>query len=87
MSCSVEILIEELPEVLHVPAQAVFRNLDRVYCYVVRGDSFEPREVRVGRFDELWVQILDGLGEGESVLLETPIGATPAESAPRSPDR
>lgn len=87
MSCSVEILIEELPDVLHVPAQAVFRNLDRVYCYVVRGDSFEPREVRVGRFDELWVQILDGLGEGESVLLETPIGATPAESAPRSPDR
>lgn len=74
MSCSVEILIEEIPEAIHVPVQAVFSNRQETVCFVVRGGGIERREVRVGRFNELWVQILSGLEEGETVRLSAPPG-------------
>jgi hypothetical protein len=40
--------------------------------------------VKIGSFNELWVQVLEGLGEGEVVLLSAPVGyAAPAtESEP-----
>jgi HlyD family secretion protein len=75
MSCSIEILIDELPDALHVPVQTVFRSGDVNLCYVATAAGAEPREVRVGRFNDLWVEILDGLAEGETVLLTPPADA------------
>jgi HlyD family secretion protein len=73
MSCSVEILIDELEDTLYVPAQAVFRDGTRNLCFVA-DDGGEAREVKVGRYTELWVQILAGLSEDETVLLHAPPG-------------
>ena len=75
MSCSIEILIEELADAVHVPVQTVFRTGDVNLCYVSHAGSVEPREVRVGRFNDLWVEILAGLEEGETVLLAPPADA------------
>lgn len=74
MSCQVEILVEELADALYVPVQAVMRDGARTLCFVGTGRRAEPREVRVGRYNELWVQILDGLEEGESILMQPPAG-------------
>lgn len=35
---------------------------------VVRGDGFEPREVTLGLIDGDWIQIRDGLADGETVI-------------------
>ncbi|MCC7012781.1 MAG: hypothetical protein IT454_09490 [Planctomycetes bacterium] len=75
MSCSVEVEIEDLADALHVPVQAVFREGRSTVAFVVTPDGYERRAVRVGRFDELWVQVLDGLREGEHVRLDAPLGA------------
>lgn len=75
MSCSIEILIEELADAVHVPVQSVFRSGEGNLCYVARGASVETRAVRVGRFNDLWVEILSGLEEGETVLLAPPVDA------------
>jgi HlyD family secretion protein len=72
MSCSIEILIEELQDALHVPVQTVFRSGDTNVCYVAGRGGVEARSVRIGRFNDLWVQILEGLEEGETVLLAPP---------------
>jgi HlyD family secretion protein len=72
MSCSIEILIEELQDALHVPVQTVFRSGDTNVCYVAGSGGVEARSVRIGRFNDLWVQILEGLEEGETVLLAPP---------------
>lgn len=95
MSCSVEILIEEIADAVHVPVQCVFRDRQETVCFVVREGEFERRDVRVGRANELWVQILSGLAQGETVLLSAPPGygggspsakrseeETPSESEP-----
>jgi RND family efflux transporter MFP subunit len=81
MSCSVEVMIEELADALYVPVQAVFRDGDRNLSFVASGRGSRSREVRVGRYTELWVQILEGLSEGETVLLHPPPGFTAAPSA------
>jgi HlyD family secretion protein len=74
MSCAIEILADELPDALYVPVQAVFRTRQGNVSFVARGGSIEPRSVTVGRYNALWVQILDGLEEGETVLLTRPTG-------------
>ena len=70
MSCAVEILIEELADALYVPVQAVFRDGRSAPSPVVAHAATERRDVQVGRYNELWVQILAGLTEGETVLLQ-----------------
>ncbi len=81
MSCSVEILVDEIPDALQVPVQAVFHSGGRTICFV----DGEPREVEVGKAGEAWVQVLSGLEEGEVVALSVPPGQR-LEASPRTGD-
>jgi HlyD family secretion protein len=84
MSCLVEILIEDLPDTLFVPVQCVFRHgQDNVSFVSVRG-SVEMRTVEVGRHNDLFVQVLKGLKEGETVLLAAPPGFAPTPETPET---
>lgn len=85
MSCAIEIQIEDLLDVLHVPVQAVTRVREENVCYVARGDAYERRVVEVGRYNEQWVQILSGLTEGEIVLMSPPAGAEAAREELAAP--
>jgi HlyD family secretion protein len=88
MSCSVEILIDELEDALYVPVQAVFRELQSNICFVARGSRVERREVEIGRYNDLWVQVTKGLAEGEVVLLQAPVGTiapTPKQEVESDP--
>jgi len=78
MSCQVEILVEDIADTLYVPVQSVVRDGTRTLCFVARGEREEAREVRLGRYDERWVEVLEGVQEGETVLLQPPVGFVPA---------
>jgi HlyD family secretion protein len=81
MSCAVEILVEELADALYVPVQSVLRDGTRTLAFVNGEDGLETREVTIGRYTALWVQILSGLSEGEHVLMQPPAGFTPTPIA------
>jgi HlyD family secretion protein len=70
MSCSVEILVEEIDDTTYVPLQSVFRRGTETLCFV----DGEERPVETGSSNEEWVQILAGLEEGESVAMAPPAG-------------
>ncbi|MGB0952390.1 MAG: efflux RND transporter periplasmic adaptor subunit [Planctomycetota bacterium] len=74
MSCSVEILVKEIPDTLFIPVQAVFRSGGKSICFV----DGETVEVEVGASSEQWVEILSGLDEGQVVEMSAPIGFAPA---------
>ncbi|HEX6883399.1 MAG TPA: efflux RND transporter periplasmic adaptor subunit [Planctomycetota bacterium] len=74
MSCAIEILVEEIPDTLFVPVQSIFRRGQETLAFVERGGTSEQRGVAVGRYNDRWVQVLDGLAEGEVVLLAPPVG-------------
>jgi len=52
-------------------------------CFVQSSEGIEQRSVQVGRNNEKWIQILEGLEEGEVVLLSPPIDFQP-EAAPEA---
>jgi len=77
MSCSLEILIEDLEDAVFVPVQAVLPHDGTLVCFVSEGGGTEMRKVTAGKNNERWVEILDGLVEGEIVLLSPPAGFEP----------
>jgi len=73
MTASVRI---QLPArtVLAVPARAIRRDGGRSVVHVWDDGRSTPRAVRVGWRDGPWVEIVEGLRDGERVLLDPPVG-------------
>ena len=72
MSCSVEIIVDEIDETLFVPLQGIFLDYGEPVCFVEEPGGWSMRSIEVGQNDGKWAQILGGLEEGESVLLAQP---------------
>jgi len=72
MRCKADIFVERVSNALHVPIQAVFRNGPVSFVYVPQRGGYAQRKVSVGRTSELYIEIVDGLEEGQKVLLREP---------------
>jgi len=70
MTGEVKIFVNQLPDVLLVPVQAVGQKQTQHYCYVLKGQNIERREIVVGENNDKYVEIKSGLEEGEKVLLD-----------------
>jgi multidrug efflux pump subunit AcrA (membrane-fusion protein) len=74
MSCKVEIFVRQLKDVMLVPIQVVANRRGKKVLYVVNGPgAAQEREVKTGAFNDTFVQIVDGLNDGEQVLLNPPL--------------
>ncbi len=72
MSADADIMIEESSSVLVVPSRAVMLDADgNTIVKVKTDDQIEERPVVVGLDDGLRVEIISGLAEGETVVLES----------------
>jgi hypothetical protein len=69
----VEIQVEKLPDVLHVPAQAVF-NKGGKYTVFVKGQDgkFSPREVKLVKQSESMMVLSGGVQPGETIAMADP---------------
>ncbi len=72
MRCTAQINVKRVEDSLFVPIQAVFRNGPVSYVYLPQGSGFAQRRVQLGEASELFLQITDGLTEGDVVLLREP---------------
>jgi multidrug efflux pump subunit AcrA (membrane-fusion protein) len=81
-----EIILEELPDVLTVPLQAIFKEDDQKKVYLEKDSQFVPVEVTLGPRSLSQVQVLEGLKENDIVALRDP-GRDPAEILEQSPDQ
>jgi len=69
----VEIQVEKLPDVIHVPAQAVFQKNGQFLVYVHgRDGTFEPRPVQLVKQSESMMVIASGVQAGEIVAMADP---------------
>lgn len=71
-SADVEILIETLPKVLHIPVQAVFHEGDAFFVYVDAALGPTRTPVTVGKSSISHVEVISGLKAGQKVLLSKP---------------
>ena len=67
-----EVVIDRIPNALHIPVQAVFEGRNGSVVYVPKGKRLEARKVELGKRTESRVEILSGLEEGEIISLQRP---------------
>ena len=72
MTANVTIFQEERKGVLAIPAEALHRERGKTVVYLWKGGRARTQQVRTGVRTDTWVQIVDGLSEGQEVLLERP---------------
>ena len=72
MTMRVEIIVEAVTNVLHVPIEALYQREGATYARVKGLASIEERPVSTGRSSNSYVEILAGLEEGEQVTLYQP---------------
>lgn len=85
MSCQVEILVDDIVDTLHVPLQSVVRERGQPVVYVLDGRKPRPQPVRLGMDNNRMVQIIDGLTEGQTILLTPPLGRDTGPAIPEKP--
>jgi RND family efflux transporter MFP subunit len=72
MSTSNKIIINEIPNVLFIPQEAVFEKHNKKVIYIKNGSSFEEKEVELGDKSEDYIIIKNGLRENEEIALRDP---------------
>jgi RND family efflux transporter MFP subunit len=69
MTAVAEIHVDRLEDVLSVPVQAVVQIGRQTWCYVDNAGRVERRDIELGRTNDKFVEILEGLDEGTRVVL------------------
>ena len=73
MTVQVEIVTKILNDVLFVPVEAVFENRDRLFVYKqTMAGGIAEQDVIIGESNANFVQIIDGLEEGDVIYLYRP---------------
>ena len=87
MSAKVEIIVAQLQDVLSVPVQSVANRQGQKLCYVRTSAGVQSTPVVTGAFNETFVQITEGLTEGQKVMLNPPRLLSDEGQKQQSPQR
>ncbi len=81
MTARADIVVGTRTDVLLVPVNAVFEQQGAMVCHVVRPLGIETRQVELGESNDVMVEIVSGLSDGDQVTLTDPgKAASPAPS-------
>lgn len=69
-TAEVKILIDTIEDALAVPVQCVFTRGSRSFVFVRDGGEPEPVEVTLGRSNTHMIEVVDGLKQGQQVLMK-----------------
>lgn len=73
MSASARIIVNNIPNVLYIPLDALFKKEGTDIVYVKKGTSYKIRNVKIGLTNNDYAEIKEGLKEGELVTLSDPL--------------
>lgn len=69
LTAQVEVFVDSREDVLQVPLQAVVGVVGKYYAWVLKKDGPEQRELKIGQTNDTDIEIIDGIAEGERVVL------------------
>ncbi len=69
MTAVVNMHVDKIEDVLAVPVQAIVQANRETWCYVGTDDGVERRDIKIGRSNDKFVHVQEGLGEGDRVVL------------------
>jgi multidrug efflux pump subunit AcrA (membrane-fusion protein) len=85
LTVTVTILVDERTDVLLVPSSAIIRRGTEAYIQVVNGDATEERAIETGVSDWQFTEVIDGLSEGEQVVVPKNTSTTTSTAQPKRP--
>jgi HlyD family secretion protein len=71
MTAVVDIHVDRLRGILSIPVQAVVQVNKESWCYVHSDEGIERRLLKLGRSNDKFVHVLEGLSAGNRVILNT----------------
>lgn len=74
LTAEVEILVAKLENVLMIPLESVIERGGRHFVFVLTAESVARREVKVGRHNDVHMEIKEGLSEGQEVVVNPRTG-------------
>ena len=72
MRCKGRIYIDRVDDIIFVPVHAVAREGMQPFVWLRDGNGYKQHPVTIGNSSELYVEIKDGLVEGDFILLREP---------------
>jgi hypothetical protein len=72
MLADVEIIVEKIPNALHLPVQAIFEREGKNVVFLRAGSRFEQRPIKIAKRSEATVVIESGVNAGDTVALADP---------------
>ncbi len=72
MRCTADIFFGRVSDALYLPIEALSHTGPLTYVYVPQGRGYAQKQVTMGRASVLYIEIKDGLKEGDTVLLREP---------------
>jgi hypothetical protein len=72
MLADVEIIVEKIPNAIHVPNQAVFERSGKAFVFIRTPERFEERPVTIARRTESTVVLSSGVNAGDVVAMADP---------------
>ena len=85
MTTSNKIIINEIPDVIFIPQEAVFEKEGKKIVFVKNGSSFDEQTIEVGEKSENYIVVTNGLNPGEEVALRDPNIKLDEEETPIEP--
>lgn len=72
LTVSCKIVVSEIPEVLYIPLEALFRDQGLEYVYLKSGSGFKQQEIKLGAINTDFAIIREGLKEKDVIALSDP---------------
>lgn len=79
MLADVEIIVEKIPDAIHVPTQAIFERDNKYFVYLRGPKGFAEQPVTIARRTESTVVLSSGVNPGDTVAMADPF-AKPGSS-------
>ncbi len=70
MSAEVQIVMARHPDTLQIPTNACIESHDEFACWVLTDDGVQRRAVELGDSSDMFIAVLGGLQEGDTVVLD-----------------
>ncbi|MCA9263543.1 MAG: efflux RND transporter periplasmic adaptor subunit [Planctomycetales bacterium] len=85
MTAVVEIHVDHLSDVISVPVQAIMQVKRDTWCYVDTNGKLERHPVELGKSNTKFVEVVSGVHEGDSVILN-PTAIVGSDKSPAADD-
>jgi hypothetical protein len=72
LTVSCKIIIREIPTVLYIPIDAIFKDQANDFVYVKTNSGFKRKTVKIGSVNSDFAIVTDGLNENEELALTDP---------------